>query len=42
MRKSTLLLIVFTLLLSLAGCATFRGMGQDIQNLGKGIQKSVS
>jgi predicted small secreted protein len=30
------------LLLSLAGCATFRGMGEDIENLGKGIKKSIS
>ncbi len=29
-------------LLTLTGCATFRGMGEDIENLGKAIKKSVS
>ena len=28
--------------LFLAGCATVRGMGEDIQSLGKGIKKAVS
>jgi len=30
------------LLAALAGCATFRGMGEDIENLGKAIKKSTS
>jgi predicted small secreted protein len=42
MRKMRLLLIAFALRLGLAGCATFRGMGEDIENLGKGIQKTAS
>ncbi len=42
MRKMILLLIAFALLLGLEGCATFRGMGEDLQNLGKGIKKSAS
>ena len=42
MRKLSLVLIVSMLLAGLAGCATFRGMGEDIENLGKGIKKSIS
>ncbi len=41
MRKTILLLISLLLLVGLAGCATVRGMGEDLQNLGKGIQKSL-
>ncbi len=40
MRKLVLLLSLLALLAS-QGCATFRGMGEDIQNLGKGIKESV-
>jgi predicted small secreted protein len=35
---SALLLVVF----SLEGCATLRGMGEDIQNLGRGLKRTVS
>jgi entericidin A len=42
MQRTMRLVIAFLLLLSLAGCATFRGMGEDIENLGKGIKKSIS
>jgi len=42
MRRLTLLLGLFLLIGGLTGCATFRGMGEDIENLGKGIKKSVS
>ncbi|OGB94678.1 MAG: entericidin [candidate division NC10 bacterium RBG_16_65_8] len=42
MRKLSLIVIALILLAGLAGCATFRGMGEDIQNIGKGIKKSTS
>ena len=41
MQRTVRLLIAFLLLLSLAGCATFWGMGEDIENLGKGIKGSI-
>jgi predicted small secreted protein len=34
----TLLLVV----LASEGCATIRGMGEDIQNLGRAVKRSVS
>ena len=42
MKRLASLFILLALLVALAGCATLRGMGEDIQNLGKGIKKSVS
>ncbi len=42
MRRLILVLIGAILVANLAGCATFRGMGEDIQNIGKGIKKSTS
>ena len=42
MRHLTLLIVALMLLASLAGCATFRGMGEDIENLGKAMKKSTS
>jgi predicted small secreted protein len=41
MRKMTLLLLALLLVVS-AGCATLRGMAEDIQNLGKGLKKTIS
>lgn len=41
MRK-TILLLLALLLFVFGGCATIRGMGEDIQNLGKGIKKTFS
>jgi predicted small secreted protein len=41
MKKTTLLLLGLLLILS-GGCATVRGMAEDIQNLGKGLKKTVS
>lgn len=41
MRKTTLFLLALFLIV-LEGCATFRGMAEDIQNLGKGLKKTVS
>jgi predicted small secreted protein len=42
MHKPTFLLVALVLLLGLAACATFRGMGEDFENLGKGIKSTVS
>ncbi len=41
MRRTVSILIVLLLTL-LAGCATFRGMAEDTENLGRGIKKTVS
>ncbi|MGH7352237.1 MAG: hypothetical protein ACREJJ_07680 [Candidatus Methylomirabilales bacterium] len=41
MRRIVSILIAL-LLIVLAGCATFRGMAQDTENLGRGIKKTVS
>ncbi len=41
MRKTVSILIAL-LLIILAGCATFRGMAEDTENLGRGIKKTVS
>jgi len=35
-------ILVALLLIVLAGCATFRGMAEDTENLGRGIKKTVS
>ncbi|MFI5338858.1 MAG: entericidin A/B family lipoprotein [Candidatus Methylomirabilales bacterium] len=35
-------LLLGVLLLWTAGCATMRGMGEDIQSLGRGIKKVFS
>lgn len=42
MRTLRLVFIVSLLVAGLAGCATLRGMGEDFENLGKGIKKSIS
>jgi len=41
MKKRTLLLLA-VLLIVLGGCATVRGMAEDIENLGKGLKKTIS
>lgn len=40
--NNLMLCLMSLLFLFLAGCATLRGMGEDVQNLGKGIKKAVS
>ncbi|MFQ5989494.1 MAG: entericidin EcnAB [Candidatus Methylomirabilales bacterium] len=40
MKKVISLLLALVLIL-LVGCATFRGMGQDAESLGRGIKKTV-
>ena len=42
MHKPTSLLMALVLLLGLAACATFLGMAEDFENLGKGMKSSVS
>ncbi len=39
MKKIVLLLLAAALLAG--ACATLRGMGEDLQNLGKGIRETV-
>jgi predicted small secreted protein len=41
-RRLFLLLIGFLVAGSLAGCATFRGLGEDIQTLGKKLENKAS
>jgi predicted small secreted protein len=43
MAKKTLLLFALVLIASvLEGCATVRGMAEDVENLGRGLKKTVS
>jgi predicted small secreted protein len=44
MKKKRLLLWAALLLIVLAseGCATVRGMGEDIQSLGRAVKRAVS
>jgi predicted small secreted protein len=43
MKKKTRLLWMLLLVgLTLEGCATVRGMGEDIQNLGRAIKRAFS
>jgi len=34
--------LILALVLTLAACNTFHGMGEDVQNLGNNIQKAAS
>jgi predicted small secreted protein len=40
--KTIISFILALFVLALAGCATFRGMAEDFENLGRGIKKTVS
>jgi predicted small secreted protein len=40
--RGLIALLVVTLLLALAGCNTFEGMGRDIQSLGEGIEEAAN
>jgi predicted small secreted protein len=40
--KKMISLFLALVLITLAGCATFRGMGQDAESLGKGIKKTMN
>ena len=41
-RRLVLLLVTLLLASSLDGCATFRGLGEDIQSLGKKLEDKAS
>ena len=41
MRKTISLLLALVLIV-LAGCATFRGIGEDAESLGRGIKKTMN
>jgi predicted small secreted protein len=40
--KKLVFLLVVVLLIASAGCATFRGMGEDFHNLGRGLEETFS
>jgi len=43
MTKKTLILLALVVIVSvIGGCATVRGMAEDVQNLGRGLKKTVS
>jgi predicted small secreted protein len=43
MKEKTLLLSALLLVvLALAGCATIRGLGEDIQSFGRALKRAVS
>jgi predicted small secreted protein len=42
MKKTTLLLWLLVAVLTLEGCATIRGIGEDIQSLGRALKRVVS
>ena len=41
-RRPIFLLVALLLASGLEGCATFRGLGEDIQNLGKKLEDKAS
>ncbi|MGF1644668.1 MAG: hypothetical protein ACFCUJ_13590 [Thiotrichales bacterium] len=41
-HRGTVAVVLFALLVSLSGCNTYRGMGQDIERLGQGMQRGGS
>jgi predicted small secreted protein len=43
MRTETLLLwAILLVFVALQGCATVRGIGEDIESLGRGLKRAVS
>ena len=42
MKKNKLLLCALLIVVALQGCATLRGIGEDIQSLGRGLKRTVS
>jgi entericidin B len=42
MRKIILLFLLSTLLLCLAGCETFKGVGRDVQKAGNWVEDTAS
>ena len=41
-KKMLLLWALLFVVFVLEGCATLRGIGEDIQNLGRGLKRAVS
>ncbi|MFI8414899.1 entericidin A/B family lipoprotein [Serratia sp. NPDC078593] len=41
-KKTWLAIISLMLLMSLSGCNTFRGFGEDVQHLGSAISRGAS
>jgi len=41
-RKTLLLGALLLVILAVEGCATLRGMGEDIRNLGRALKRAVS
>jgi predicted small secreted protein len=41
-RKLLLLWALPLVVFALEGCATLRGIGEDIQNLGRGLKRAIS
>jgi predicted small secreted protein len=41
-KKRLLFLALFLVVSALAGCGTLRGMGEDIQSLGRALKRAVS
>ncbi len=42
MRRLIFGVVGLVLAIAFGGCATLRGMAEDLQNLGKGLKESVS
>jgi predicted small secreted protein len=41
-KKKLLLWTLFLVVLTSEGCATVRGMGEDIQSIGRAVKRTVS
>jgi predicted small secreted protein len=41
-KKMLLLWLLLLVVLALEGCATLRGIGEDIQSLGRALKRAVS
>jgi predicted small secreted protein len=41
-KKRLIVWVLFLVVLTSAGCATIRGMGEDIQSIGRAVKKAVS
>ena len=42
MKNKLLLLLALLMVVTSGGCATLRGIGEDIQSLGRGVKRTVS
>jgi predicted small secreted protein len=42
MRRKMISVLIFLLLVAVAGCATARGIAQDSENLARGIKKTIA